>query len=199
MHISEGVLHPAVLGAGIVLSAAGLGLGLKDLKDEKMVKTAIFSSAFFVASLIHLPIGPVSAHLVLNGLVGILLGWAAFCAIGVALFLQFVLFGFGGVTTLGINTFNIAAGALAVSYLFGPAIRRGNGRRSSAAAFGAGFVAILVSAVCLAVSLAVSGEAFAKTAQVVLAAHLPLAFIEGAVTFFVVRFLKKVKPEIFLN
>jgi cobalt/nickel transport system permease protein len=38
-----------------------------------------------VASLIHVPIGPSNAHLILNGLVGLLLGWGAFPAILVAL------------------------------------------------------------------------------------------------------------------
>ena len=68
---------------------------------------AILAAAFFVGSLIHVPIGPSSVHLILNGLLGMLLGWAAFPSIFVALMLQAILFQYGGITVLGVNTFKI--------------------------------------------------------------------------------------------
>ena len=46
-------------------------------------------------------------HLILNGLLGMLLGWAAFPSIFVALMLQAILFQYGGITVLGVNTFNM--------------------------------------------------------------------------------------------
>ena len=85
MHISEGVLSPAVLGAGAALAVAGLAMGLRKLDYDRLMTVAILAATFFVGSLIHVPIGPSSAHLILNGLVGILLGWAAFPAIFVPL------------------------------------------------------------------------------------------------------------------
>ncbi|HEX67536.1 MAG TPA: cobalt transporter CbiM, partial [bacterium] len=112
MHISEGVLSAPVLSTGAIITAAGTYLGIKNLKEEKIPQAALLSSAFFVASLIHVPVGPSSAHLVLNGLVGILLGWIAFPAILLGLFLQAILFQFGGLTTLGINTVNMALPAV---------------------------------------------------------------------------------------
>lgn len=45
---------------------------------ESIPKVGVLSSAFFVATLIHVPVGPSSIHLVLNGLMGVMLGWAAF-------------------------------------------------------------------------------------------------------------------------
>jgi len=92
MHISEGICSPPVLAAGAGLAVLGAALGLKGLKTESIPKVGVLSSAFFVASLIHVPIGPVSVHLVLNGLMGLLLGWASFPANLVALLLQGVLF-----------------------------------------------------------------------------------------------------------
>ena len=68
--------------------------------------------AFFVGSFVHVPIGLSSAHLILNGLLGAILGWAAFPAILTALLLQAVLFQFGGITVLGVNTFNVAGPAV---------------------------------------------------------------------------------------
>ena len=74
MHISEGVLSGSVLISGAALAAAGTGIGLKKLDYDQIAKAGMLSAAFFVASLIHVPIGPSNAHLILNGLVGILLG-----------------------------------------------------------------------------------------------------------------------------
>ena len=50
MHISEGILSLPVLAAGYVCSAMGVGMGLKKLKEEDMVRTAIFSSAYLIPS-----------------------------------------------------------------------------------------------------------------------------------------------------
>ena len=113
MHIAEGVLSPAVLGGGAVLALAGTAQGLRRLEYDRLVTVGILSAAFFVASLIHVPVGLASAHLVLNGLVGVLLGWAAFPSILVALLLQVRLFQFVGITVLGVNTFTLGFAAVA--------------------------------------------------------------------------------------
>ena len=104
MHISEGILSTPVLISGAVLATAGTAVGLKKLDYERIPQVAILSAAFFVASLIHVPIGPSNVHLVLNGLMGLFLGWVVFPAILIGLILQAILFQFGGLTTLGVNT-----------------------------------------------------------------------------------------------
>ena len=118
MHISEGILSGSVLISGAALAAVGTGIGLKKLDYDQIAEAGMLSAAFFVASLIHIPIGPANAHLILNGLVGILLGWAAFPAILVALILQAVLFQFGGITTLGVNTSIMALPAVFCFLIF---------------------------------------------------------------------------------
>jgi len=70
MHISEGILSAPVLLTGAALAVAGVAVGLKRLPPERMPQAAILSSAFFVASLVHVPVGFTSAHLILNGLLG---------------------------------------------------------------------------------------------------------------------------------
>mgnify|MGYP000405683448 CR=1 FL=1 len=126
MHISEGVLSGPVLLTGGVLTVAGTAIGLKKLDFERIARAGILSSAFFVASLIHVPVGPSSVHLILNGIVGLILGWGAFPAILVALFLQGMLFQFGGLTTLGVNTLIMALPAVVCYYSFGPLVQRDN-------------------------------------------------------------------------
>ncbi|MBW1891935.1 MAG: energy-coupling factor ABC transporter permease, partial [Deltaproteobacteria bacterium] len=77
MHISEGILSAPVLIAGGGAAIAGTALGLKAIDYDRISTVGILSSAFFVASLIHVNVGPSSTHLVLNGMVGLMLGWAA--------------------------------------------------------------------------------------------------------------------------
>ena len=86
-HIPDGVVAVPVLATGALVSAGGLALGLRRLTPERMPRVAVLSAVFFVASLIHLPAGPASVHLMLNGIMGAVLGAAAFPAIVVALVL----------------------------------------------------------------------------------------------------------------
>nr|NJM02571.1 cobalt transporter CbiM [Desulfobacula sp.] len=195
MHISEGVLSGPVLAAGAVLAVAGTAMGLRKIDYDHIVHVAILASAFFVASLIHVNIGPSSAHLILNGIVGLLLGFAAFPAILTALLLQSVFFQYGGLTALGVNTVVMAAPAVAVHYLFLPFIGR-SPRLTFAMGVLSGMAAILFSSLLLGLALWFTDENFFKTSLAVILANLPVMVIEGIVTGFCVSFLLKVYPEI---
>ena len=52
MHISEGILSGSVLIAGWAGTTAGIAYGLRKTESEKIVRTALISSAFFLASLV---------------------------------------------------------------------------------------------------------------------------------------------------
>lgn len=195
MHISEGVLSGPVLASGAALAAAGTAVGLKRLDVDRIPRAAILSAAFFVASLVHVPIGPSSVHLILNGIVGLLLGWAAFPAILVALVLQGVLFQFGGITTLGVNTLIMAAPAVICYYLFSPLLFR-KSALAAGGAFAGGFFSVLLGGVVAALALMFTEEGFFEVATAVIVAHIPVMVIEGVVTAFCVSFLKKVQPEL---
>ena len=196
MHISEGILSASVLVTGAGLTATAVGYSLKKMEHKEVPKVAILSSVFFVASLIHVPVGPSSVHLILNGIIGVLLGWSAFPAILVALTLQGVLFQFGGITTLGINTFNMALPAIICFYLFNRGIRGENDFIALILAFVCGFLAVLLSGIMVAAALVFTGEPFIQVAKLVLIAHLPVMILEGALTTFCIGFLRKVRPEI---
>ena len=195
MHISEGVLSGQVLAAGAALSAAGVAVGLKRTSNEQIPEVAILASAFFVASLIHVPLGPTSVHLILNGLVGLILGWAIFPAILMGLFLQALLFQFGGLTTLGVNTFNMAFPGIVCWWIFGPMVRGRRPRLALVGAFFCGVLAVLGAGLLVALSLYLTGKGFEKAAAAVLLAHLPVMALEGILTAFTVAFLRKVKPD----
>jgi len=195
MHISEGILSWQVLAGGGGLALAGAAVGIRQLEEEKMARTGMLAAAFFVASLIHIPFGPASVHLILNGLLGLLLGWAAFPAILVALLLQAVLFQFGGLTTLGVNTVIMAVPAVLCYYLF----RLVPASRTSLRVIMAGFcggLAIFFSAVLAAAALMFSEESFFEIAVLIMGAHLPVMAVEGLIAGFAVAFLQKVKPSL---
>ena len=194
-HIPDGVLSAPVLVAGAAVSLAGCATGLRRLDNERIPQVAVLSAVFFVASLVHFPVGPSSVHLILNGLTGIVLGWAAFPAILVALLLQAVLFGFGGLVVLGVNVMNMAVPAVICRWLFLVIASDGSNRRRVQWAAGiAGGVGVLMTAVLVAVVLALSGKEFFDAAKLVVMAHLPVAAIEAVFSTAVVSLLARVKP-----
>jgi cobalt/nickel transport system permease protein len=196
MHISEGVLTAPVLGAGAILTVVGLAVGLKKMDYEKLPEAGVLASVFFVASLIHVPIGPSAAHLILNGICGLLLGWLAFPAIFVGLTLQAILFEFGGLTTLGINTFNMAFPAVILGYACRRFIRSPQTAMRAVAEFVTGAGAVLLSGLMVAVSLVLAlGESIDTAARLIVVAHIPVMILEGIITIFIIEFIRKVRPE----
>jgi cobalt/nickel transport system permease protein len=195
MHISEGVLSGPVFLTGGVLAAVGTAVGLKKMDYDRIAQVGILASAFFVASLVHVNIGPSSVHLILNGIVGLMLGWAAFPAILVALALQAVFFQYGGITALGINTLIMAFPAVLCFYLFGSLIKKKH-FIAMAASFACGFFSVLFTAVMLGGALIFTQENLQEVSFLVVMANLPVMIIDGIITAFCVAFLKKVHPEI---
>ena len=198
MHIAEGVLAPSILALGGVLSLGGCGLGLRRLDESRLMPVALLSAAFFTGSLLHVPIGPDSSHLLLNGLLGVLLGWAAFPAITVALILQALLFQYGGLTTLGVNAWNMALPAILAGYLARPWLSRSGWPRFLAAFF-CGALGVVGAAILTALSLSLTDEGFLTSAKILLLAHVPVAAVEGLVTASAISFLAQVRPEMLLQ
>jgi len=195
MHISEGVLSGPVLFTGIALAAAGTAIGLKKLDYDQIPQAGILSASFFVASLVHVPVGPSSVHLILNGLVGLILGWGAFPAILVALTLQAILFQFGGITTLGVNTVNMALPAVLCYYLFSRMLHKKN-FIALLAAFACGAFSVFLGVIMVGLALFFTEEEFLKVSSLLVVAHIPVMIIEGIITALCVAFLKKVQPTL---
>lgn len=195
MHISEGILSGPVLLGGGTLTLLGTAMGFTRLNQERIMTVALLAATFFVASLIHIPLGPGSVHLLLGGLMGLILGWAAFPAILVALLLQALFFQYGGLLVLGVNTFNMAAPAVLCGLLLQPCLRWGKNWQW-VSGFLAGFCSLLLSAFLTAGALWLSDQGLTKAAGILVASHLPVMVIEGGITMFIVGFLSRVQPEI---
>jgi cobalt/nickel transport system permease protein len=195
-HIPDGVLSAPVLIGGAAVTAGLLAVAIRRLDFDCIPQAAVLSAAFFIASLVSVPVGPSSVHLILNGLMGLILGWAAVPAILVALLMQAVFFGYGGLLVLGVNTLNIALPALLCAGLLGPALRRSSGRASLAWGAASGALGVVLTGTLVSLSLGLSSSDYLPAAKVVLATYAPLMVAEAAVTGFTLAFLLKVAPEL---
>ncbi|MDR2489023.1 MAG: cobalt transporter CbiM [Desulfovibrio sp.] len=195
MHISEGALSPAVLSAGYALTAAATFISLRKINYARLTTTAVLASVFFVGSLVHVPLGPGSVHLILNGLLGLFLGWAVFPSLLVALLLQAILFQFGGIAVLGVNTFDMAFPALVCHYAFRSMLGKNNMLRV-AGAFGCGALSVAGAAFCTALALGFTDEGFRASAKIIFMAHIPIMILEGVIAALTVSFIAKSRPEL---
>ena len=196
MHISEGILSGGVLAIGWAGTIAGVSCGLRKTNPDKIIQTALISSAFFLASLVNIRIGPSSTHMTLLAPMGLILGHAVFPAVIVALLLQALLFGFGGILVLGANAFVMGSASLATYLVFGRMLRESSGRyRVIVLSFMAGAFAVIIAAVIAGIFLMLTDSDFAGAVKILLIAHLPVAVVEGIVTAFLVMWLKKSAPE----
>lgn len=185
MHMSDGILRPEILLPISLAGGAAIALSLKSLKESDLPRVALFTALFFVASFIHIPVGVSSAHLVLGGMVGLALGQGAFVAMAIALALQALLFGFGGLGTLLVNTLVMALPPVVLSW----ALKRF--LPNFWLFFVIGFASVLLSALFLALLLWLNAPALAPAALAVLIAHIPLALAEGLITALAMNFYAK--------
>lgn len=206
MHIPDGILPTAVCVGGYATAGAATWyalrkIGQKENPQEDIPKASLLTAAFFVASWIHIPVPPTSVHLVLNGLLGAVLGYYAFPAILIGLFFQAVMFQHGGLTTLGVNATVMGLPALLAYHLF--RLRYVCGKESSgvfgflAGAGGIG-VAVLISLALLIPTIPAHLDAEVERASIYALGlgHVPLMVLEGIFTALVVLFLQRVKPEL---
>jgi cobalt/nickel transport system permease protein len=174
--------------ADVVSLGALYALGRRTDPDE-IPRMGFMGAALFVASLLHFPVAGTSIHLGLFGLAGIVIGWRAFPVVLVALLFQSLLFQHGGLVSLGINSANMGAGAVAAWLIW-----RSDGLPSAVRAFAAGFMGILTPALLMAVEFQLSG--YGRGFFYIISLYSFAALIEGALTLTVVSFFQKVEPRL---
>jgi cobalt/nickel transport system permease protein len=118
VHISNGVLTWPWIFGGLVITALLLFVACWRLRPEEVPRIALLTAVFYVSSSMHIPTGVTSVHLLLNGLVGVMLGWRAPLALAVGLLFQALLIGHGGFLELGVNTCIITPPALLAGVAF---------------------------------------------------------------------------------
>jgi cobalt/nickel transport system permease protein len=195
VHISDGAISTAWWAAGFGGAALLLLPAWWRLTEEEIPRIGVLTAAFFVASSIHFKLLVTSVHLILNGLVGVVLGRRAPLAVSVGLVLQCLLIGHGGLTTLGLNACIIGLPAVAAGWLY-PVLRR-TGLPAFAAGFVLGASAVAASTALNFLVLLFGGkDDWERLAELVLLAHVPVVVVEGLMLGVIVRYLEKVKPEL---
>jgi cobalt/nickel transport system permease protein len=196
VHISDGALAWPWLAGGWVVLTVLLLAAVWRVREEEVPRIGVLTAAFFVGSSIHIKLAilPTSVHLILNGLVGVVLGRRAPIAVTVGLLLQYFLVAHGGQTTLGVNGCIVGIPAVLVGWSY-PLLRRLGiqpftrgvilGAAASAGAVALNFLVLFLG----------GKEDWSMLAKLVLLAHLPVVLIEGLMLGVIVRYLEKVKPE----
>lgn len=160
MHIPDGYLGPQTYGLlyGVMVPIWALASKLvrKTLRQRQVPLLALASAFSFVVMMFNIPIpGGSTGHAVGGVIVTILLGpWAALIAISIALVIQALLFGDGGITAIGANCFNMAFVMPMVGYLIYRLISKGaatTSRRRWIAGAVAGYIGLNVAAFTTAV------------------------------------------------
>jgi cobalt/nickel transport system permease protein len=114
MHIPDGYLGPATYGTMFAVTIPFWAFASwkmnKTLKTKQAPYLALGAAFSFVTMMFNIPIiGGTSGHATGATLIAILLGpWAAIISVSVALIIQALLFGDGGITAIGANCFNMA-------------------------------------------------------------------------------------------
>jgi cobalt/nickel transport system permease protein len=219
MHIPDGYLGPStyitLFGASAPFWAYSSWKLNRTLKSRQAPYLALGAAFSFVIMMFNIPVlGGTTGHATGTTLIAILLGpWAAIIAVSVALVIQALLFGDGGITALGANCFNIAVAGALVGYGVYRVMAAGSDvrskRRLAAAAVGA-YVSLNASAFLTAVELglqplieksATGQPLYAPypltiTLPAMLLEHLFLfGIVEAVITALVLRYFQKNEPE----
>lgn len=196
VHLSDGALAWPWVAAGWGGLAALLAVAAWRVREDQIPRVGVLTAAFFVGSSVHIPLAvvPTSVHLILNGLVGVVLGRLAPLAVTVGLLLQYFLLAHGGLTTLGLNGCVVAVPAVLAGWCFPVLKRVGVGAFARGAVLGSAAAggAVLLNFLSLRFG---GAEDWETLARLVLLAHLPVVVVEGLLLGVVVSYLERVKPE----
>jgi cobalt/nickel transport system permease protein len=206
MHIPDGFLDAKTAITASVISAAGLGVALhqirKSLPTYRIPLIGLSAAFIFATQMLNFPVaGGTSGHLVGGVLAAVLLGPSgAVLAMSSVVILQCLLFADGGVTALGANVFNMAILAPVAGFGIYRAVYGMLGRtlrgRLTAAAFAA-WCSIVAASIACAGELSLSGIVgwnivFPAMASV----HMLIGIGEGMITALVVYALAKTRPDL---
>jgi cobalt/nickel transport system permease protein len=183
MHIPDGYLSPSTCAALYAGSAPFWYTSLRKLKralNTRMVPLlSVFAAFSFIIMMFNLPLpGGTTGHAVGVAIATIVLGpWASMLAISMALVIQAIFFGDGGITAIGANCFNMAIAGSLVSYAVYRMVAGSapveSPRREMAAAL-AGYLAINVSALLAAIEFGIQPIFFHDATGAPLYAPYPL-------------------------
>jgi cobalt/nickel transport system permease protein len=218
MHIPDNYLSPstcAVMGAAMIpVWTVAVRKVKHEMTRAKMPMLGIGSAFAFLLMMFNIPLpGGTTGHAVGGTLIAILIGpFSACISVSVALLIQALLFGDGGVLALGANCFNMAFVMPFAGYFVYKFIKDRTGTDKSGyigMALGS-YVGINIAALFAAIEFGIQPLLFINAAGQPLYSPYPLSvsipamliphvlvagFAEAAFTVSIFAFIKKVSPE----
>jgi len=219
MHIPDGYLGPATYGTMYAVTIPFWAFASwkmnKTLKTKQAPYLALGAAFSFVIMMFNIPIiGGTSGHATGATLIAILLGpWAAIISVSVALIIQALLFGDGGITAIGANCFNMAVIGGLVGYGTYRLIAAGSGiqsRRRWVAGAIAAYLSLNISALITAIQFGIQPLLEKSPTGQPLYSPFPLSvavpamalehlflfgIVEAVVTALVIKYFQKNDPE----
>jgi len=183
MHIPDGYLSPSTCATFYVASTPFWYVALRRVKKALSGQTvpllAVFAAFSFVVMMFNLPLpGGTTGHAVGMAMGAIVLGpEVAILAVSMALLIQALFFGDGGITAYGANCFNMAIVGAVVAYVVYRLVAGRSALRSKrrvVAGAIAGYAAINAAALCAAIEFGVQPMWFHDAAGAPLYAPYPL-------------------------
>lgn len=219
MHIPDGYLSPQtyipLAGAFIAFTAVAVKKVKKEVSARNIPYLGMAAAFSFLIMMFNLPIpGGTTGHAVGAAVIAIILGpWTTVVAVSVALIIQALIFGDGGITAIGANCFNIAVimpfAAYYIFKLFGS--YHAKKKKMFFASFMAGYLSLVIAAIITAIEFGIQpliasspdGKALYCPYDLSIAVpamaleHLLLfGIIEGIVTALTVQYFLKNEPEL---
>jgi cobalt/nickel transport system permease protein len=209
MHIPDGFLSVAVSLVFWLLSIVAVAYALRrlnaDLNERKIPLMGVLAAAIFAGQMLNFSVtGGTSGHLLGAAIATVLLGpWAAVLILTSVVSIQALIFQDGGILALGANIFNMAVVGVAVAYFTYRTVQRfARGQKWGVfvGGFTAGWLSIFISALAVALQLALSGTSPANiTVPAMGAIHALIGVGEGLITVGALAFLWTARRDLVLN
>jgi len=169
-----------------------------ELNEEKLPLVAVLAAGIFALQSFNLPVSMgTSGHLVGGALVAIILGspFAAVFILTLVLIVQGIMFGDGGITTMGANILNMGVVGGFVGFYSFKGLKAATGSMP-VSAFIAAWLACVIPALCAAVELWLAGTFPLEAGMIAMGLyHAVIGVVEGVITVAAIYLIVSVRPD----
>ena len=205
MHVPGHYLDPTTCAVTAAAAAGALGIAAVKARREGLPPawlTAAASAGIFAVQMVNFPINSgTSGHLVGGVVAGMLLGpWVGMWSVALVLVVQCLLFGDGGLATLGANVLNMAVIGAAIGAGLRQVLANPEGslaKKLTVSAAG-GWLAVVAGAAVCAFELAAAGTfRLAEAMPAMVSVHALIGISEAFVSAAIAALVLKSAPQLF--
>jgi cobalt/nickel transport system permease protein len=208
MHIPDGFLTPYITIPAFIITIIFWVISFRKIKltDQQVPMMGLLTALFFAAMMMNFPIvGGTTAHLLGGAAIGLILGpFAGLTSMTIILVLQALLFGDGGLITLGANVLNMGIIGIFVPCIIFLVINKALKIKSTTALFATIFIAAFagdfLAAISAGTQLGLSTPLFQYGLSVAVPAmainHSIIGVAEGIATVVLIGTLLKLRPDV---